>query len=110
VYGVSLHTFRVFFADLATFADPPGPDEAVELLARLPLQAIIYAWKVGSYLLGTTEEEELVTRVHRHSNGISVLMSAPAATAGFRTLEAEWATLPADILHLPRGRHVPTAG
>jgi maleate isomerase len=58
--GVSLHTSRVFFADLATFADPPGPDNATELLARLPLQAIIYAWTVGSYLLGTTGEEELV--------------------------------------------------
>jgi maleate isomerase len=54
--GVSLHTSRVFFADLATFADPPGPDNATELLARLPLQAIIYAWTVGSYLLGTTGE------------------------------------------------------
>ena len=51
--GVSLHTSRVFFANLATFADPPGPENATELLARLPLQAIIYAWTVGSYLLGT---------------------------------------------------------
>jgi maleate cis-trans isomerase len=41
--GVSLHTSRVFFADLATFADPPGPENAARLLARLPLQAIIYA-------------------------------------------------------------------
>src|SRR5262245_63669420 len=87
--GVSLHTSRVFFADLATFADPPGPDDAAELLARLPLQAIIYAWTVGSYLLGTTGEEELVRRVERHSNDIPVEMSAPAATAGFRALEAE---------------------
>ena len=65
--GVSLHTSRVFFADLATFADPPGPDNATELLARLPLQAIIYAWTVGSYLLGTTGEEELVSRVETPS-------------------------------------------
>jgi hypothetical protein len=86
--GVSLHTSRVFF-DLATFADPPGPDNATALLARLPLQAIIYAWQAGSYLLGTTGEKELVSRVEQHSNGIPVLMSAPAATAGFRTLEAE---------------------
>ena len=34
--GVSLHTSRVFFADLATFANPPGPENATELLARLP--------------------------------------------------------------------------
>jgi maleate isomerase len=87
--GVSLHTSRVFFADLATFADPPGPENATKLLARLPLQVIIYAWTVGSYLLGTTGEQELVRRVERHSNGIPVLMSAPAATAGFRALQAE---------------------
>jgi maleate isomerase len=86
---VSLHTSRTFFADLATFADPPGPENATELLARLPLQAIIYAWTVGSYLLGPTGEEELVRRVGGHSNGVPVLMSAPAATAGFRALEAE---------------------
>jgi hypothetical protein len=30
-----------------------------------------------------------VSRVEQHSNGIPVLMSAPAATAGFRALEAE---------------------
>jgi maleate isomerase len=55
----------------------------------LPLQAIIYAWTVGSYLLGIAGEQELVGRVEQHSNGIPVLMSAPAATAAFRTLEAE---------------------
>ena len=87
--GVSLHTSRVFFADLATFADAPGPDDAAELLARLPLQAIIYAWTVGSYLLGTAREQELVSRIQEHSRGIRVLMSAPAATAGLRTLDAE---------------------
>ena len=87
--GVSFHTSRILFADLATYAEPPGPEHATDLLARLPLQAIIYAWTVGSYLLGTSGEEELVRRVGNHSNGIPVLMSAPAATAGFRALEAE---------------------
>jgi maleate isomerase len=87
--GVSLHASRVFFADLATFADPPGPENATELLARLPLQAIIYAWTAGSYLLGTTGEQELVSRVKQHSKGIPVLMPAPAVTAAFRALEAE---------------------
>ena len=83
--GVSLHTSRIFFRDLATYANPPGPENATELLARLPLQAIIYAWTVGSYLLGTTGEEELLRRVRHHSNGIPVLMSAPAATAAAAT-------------------------
>jgi maleate isomerase len=87
--GVSLHTSRILFPDLATYADPPGPENATDLLARLPLQAIIYAWTVGSYLLGTTGEKQLVGRVEQHSNGIPVLMSAPAATAGFQALQAE---------------------
>ena len=99
--GVSLHTSRIFFADLATFASPPGPEKATELLARLPLQAIIYAWTVGSYLLGPAGERELVSRVERHSNGIPVLMSAPAAAAGFRALEAGSANCadPCSLLH-----------
>jgi maleate cis-trans isomerase len=84
---------RVFFADLSTFADPPGPGNATKLLARLPLQVIIYAWTVGSYLLGTAGEQELVSRVEEHSNGIPVLMSAPAATAGFRALVSLWYAL-----------------
>jgi hypothetical protein len=62
--GVSLHTSRIFFADLATFADPPGPEKATDLLARLPLQAIIYAWTVGSYLLGTTERKNSCVVLH----------------------------------------------
>jgi maleate isomerase len=87
--GVSLHTSRVFFGDPAAFGDPPGPEKATDLLARLPLQAIIYAWTAGSYLLGTTGEKELLSRVEQHANGIPVLMSAPAATAAFQALEAE---------------------
>src|SRR5215471_7856109 len=82
--GVSLHTSRIYFANLATYADPPGPEKAAGLLARLPIKAIIYAWTVGSYLLGTKGEQELARRVEGHSNGIPVLLSAPAATAAFR--------------------------
>src|SRR5215472_14241429 len=61
--GVSLHTSRIFFRDLATYANPPGPENATELLARLPLQAIIYAWTGCSYLLGTPAEAALLSCV-----------------------------------------------
>jgi maleate isomerase len=87
--GVSLHTSRIRFNDLRTFADPPGPENATDLLARLPLQAIIYAWGVISYVLGTTGEKVLVARVENHSNGIPVVMPCIAATAGFRMLNVE---------------------
>src|SRR5215470_1840689 len=84
--GVSIHAARVPFTDLRTYADPPGPDDATQRLARLPLQAIVYAFTTGSYLLGTTGERELVSRLEQRSNGIPVLMPATAAVAAFREL------------------------
>jgi maleate isomerase len=86
--GVSIHAARVPFTDLPTYGDPPGPDHATERLARLPLQAIVYAWTWGSYVLGTTGEQELVARLEKRSNGIPVRMPARAATAAFRELGA----------------------
>jgi maleate isomerase len=86
--GVSVHAARVPFSDLRTYGDPPGPDNATEQLARLPLQAIVYAWTWGSYVLGTSGEQELVARLEKHSNGIPVRMPARAATAAFRELDA----------------------
>src|SRR5215469_7938207 len=84
--GVSVHTARVPFRDLRTYADPPGPDNATELLARLSLQGIVYAFTAGSYLLGTTGEQALVARLEERSHGIPVLMPCVAAVAAFRAL------------------------
>jgi maleate isomerase len=84
--GVSVHAARVPFTDQRTFADPPGFDDATGRLARLPLQAIVVAWTWGSYILGTTGEQELVARLERRSNGIPVFMPAAAAAAAFREL------------------------
>jgi maleate isomerase len=86
--GVSVHAARVPFTDLRTYADPPGPDNATRQLSRLPLQAIVYAFTTGSYLLGTTGEQALVNRLEECSNGIPVLMPAAAAVAAFRVLAA----------------------
>jgi hypothetical protein len=33
--GVSLHTSRVFFADLLTFADPPGPRKRDSIACKI---------------------------------------------------------------------------
>lgn len=84
--GVSVHSARVPFSDLRTFGDPPGPDDATQRLSRLPLQAIVFAWALGSYVLGLSGEQELVDRLEKHSNGIPVRMPARAATAAFREL------------------------
>jgi maleate isomerase len=86
--GVSVHTARVPFRDYRTYADPPGPDNAIELLAKLPLQLIVYAFTAGSYLLGAAGEQALVARLEQHSRGIPVLMPCVAAVAAFRALAA----------------------
>jgi maleate isomerase len=86
--GVSVHTARVPFHDYRTYSDPPGPDNAVELLAGLPLQVIVYAFTAAGYLLGSRGEQALVARLEQHSRGIRVLMPCFAAVAAFRELAA----------------------
>jgi maleate isomerase len=87
--GVSVHAARVLFTDWTTFVGPPGADDAVTRLARLPLQSITFAVTIVSYLLGVSEEQKLVKRLESRSNGIPVLMPAVAAVAGFRALGAQ---------------------
>jgi len=86
--GVSVHVARVLLVDTRTFADPPHPDDAVELLAALPMQAIVFAFTTTSYMLGPDGEKALRARLEKRSNGISVLLPGPAAVAAFRTLGA----------------------
>jgi maleate isomerase len=84
--GVSVHTARVPFVDVQTYSGPPGPDNAIERLAKLPLQSIVFAFTTSSYLLGTTGEQALTARLEERSNGIPVLLPCVAAAAAFRAL------------------------
>ncbi len=84
--GVSVSAARVPLVDVRTYSDPPGPDNAIELLARLPLQSIVFAFTTSSYLLGTTGEQALTARLEQCSKGIPVLLPYIAAAAAFRTL------------------------
>src|SRR5262249_59817930 len=42
--GVSVQAARVPLAELQTYSDPRGPDNAVEQLAALPLHSIVFAF------------------------------------------------------------------
>jgi maleate isomerase len=86
--GVSVHVARVLLVDTRTFADPPHPDDAAELLAALPMQAIAFAFTTTSYILGPDGEKALRARLEKRSNGIPVLLPGPAAVAAFRALGA----------------------
>jgi maleate isomerase len=86
--GVSVHVARVLLTDTRKFADPPHADDATQLLAALPMQAIIFAFTTSSYFLGPDGEQALKIRLEKRSNGIPVLLSCPAATAALRALGA----------------------
>jgi maleate isomerase len=84
--GVSVHAARVPLANLQTYSDPPGPDNAVEQLAKLPLHGIVFAFTTTSYLLGTKGEQALKARLEKRSKGIPVLLPTIAASTAFRAL------------------------
>jgi len=84
--GVSVHAARVLSVDSQTFANPPHPDDAAELLAALPVNAIVFAFTTSSYLLGSEGEQALKTRLEKRSDGIPVLLPCMAAVEGFRAL------------------------
>ena len=84
--GVSVHVSRVLLVDTRTYSDPPHPDDAVALLAALPMKAIVFAFTTTSYILGPDGEQALKVRLEKHSNGIPVLLTGTAAVAGFRAL------------------------
>src|SRR5215510_6290216 len=84
--GVSVHVGRVLLVDTRTFSDPPHPDDAIALLAALPMQAIVFAFTTTSYMLGPEGEQALKARLEQRANGIPVLLPCPAAVTAFRTL------------------------
>jgi maleate isomerase len=84
--GISVHAARVPLVDLQTYSDPPGPDNAVDQLAALPLHSIVFAFTTTSYLLGARGEQALTARLERRSRGIPILLPTIAAAAAFRAL------------------------
>jgi len=84
--GVSVHVSRVLLVDTRTFADPPHPDDAIALLAALPMQSIVLAFTTTSYVLGPEGKQALKARLEKRSNGIPVLLTGAAAVAAFLAL------------------------
>src|SRR5207253_4486686 len=76
----------VLLVDTRTFASPPHPDDATELLAALSVHAVVFAFTTSSYLLGAEGEQALKVRLEKRSNGIPVLLPCTAAVAAFRAL------------------------
>jgi maleate isomerase len=94
--GVMIHAARVPFGAMAAaggmdptiplapvraFAEPPHLDDAAELLAAAPLDAIGYGFTSSAYVLGLDAEAEMVARLERRTRGIPVVAACAAAVS-----------------------------
>ena len=101
--GVAIHATRVPFgamsaggvmdptiplAPVRAFAEPPHLDDAAELLAGAPLDAIVYGFTSSAYVIGEEGEAEMIARLERRTRGIPVVATCTAAVEGLRILGA----------------------
>ncbi len=101
--SVAIHATRVPFGGMAAggamdptiplapvraFAEPPHVDNAAELLAAAPLDAIAYGFTSSAYVIGVEGEAKMIARLERRTRGIPVVAACGAAVEGLRVLGA----------------------
>jgi maleate isomerase len=101
---VTIHATRVPFGAMAAggamdptsplaparaFAEPPHVDDAVELLAAAPLQAIAFGFTSSAYVIGHEGEAAMIRRLGERSRGIPVVAPCAAAVDALRMLGVE---------------------
>ncbi len=99
--NVSVHAGRLYFsamraggemdetiphAPVASFADAPYLDDAVEHLAASPLDVIGLAFTSSAYKHGSSGEQQLVERLAPRARGIPLTTTCLAAAAAFDAL------------------------
>lgn len=99
--AVAIHAARVPFGAMAAgggmdatiplapvraFAEPPGVDDAAELLAAAPLDAIAYAFTSSAYVIGREGEAEMLARLELRTRGIPVVAASAATVEALHTL------------------------
>src|SRR5918995_90392 len=101
--GVAIHAARVPFGAMAAggvmdptiplapvraFAEPPHLDNAAELLAAAPLNAIAYGFTSSAYVIGVEGEAEMIARLEGRTRGIPVAAACRVVVEGLRVLAA----------------------
>ena len=99
--GVMLHAARVPFggmgnrgemdptiplAPVRAFAQSPAVDDAAELLAAAPLDAIAFGFTSSAYVIGADGEAEMLARLKQRARGIPVVAPCAASVAALRVL------------------------
>lgn len=102
--GVSIHAARVPLGmidpdgriiptigpDVAkAFSEPPAVDQAVDLLAPLELNSIVYCFTSSSYILGSQKDSLLKARLEERSNGIPIVIQTSAIVSALRALSVQ---------------------
>ena len=75
-------------APVRAFAEPPHVDNAAELLAAAPLNAIAYGFTSSAYVIGVEGEAEMIARLEQRTRGIPVVAACGAAVEGLHVLGA----------------------
>ncbi len=98
---VVIHSFGIRFGAMGTggamdptiplapvraFSEPPGVDEAAELLAAAPVDAIGFAFTSSAYVIGAAGEAVMVARLKERTGGVPVAATCAAAVVALRAL------------------------
>jgi len=80
-------------APVRAFAEPPHIDDAAELLAAAPLDAIAYGFTSSAYVIGPDEEAKMIERLETRTRGIPVVAPCAACVEGLKALGAKRVSL-----------------
>src|SRR5258708_3606173 len=101
--NVTIHAARVQFgampaggamdptiplAPVRAFAERPHVDDAAELLAAAPLDAIAFGFTSSAYVIGGEGEAEMLARLGQRTRGIPVVATCAATVAALHVLGA----------------------
>lgn len=75
-------------APVRAFAEPPGVDDAIRLLATAPVQAIGYGFTSSAYVIGAAGEDSMIARLRDRAGGLPVVAPCAAAVSALRAMGA----------------------
>jgi maleate isomerase len=76
-------------APVRAFAEPPHVDDATELLAAAPLDAIMFGFTSSAYVTGPDGEKAMLARLQLRARGMPVLGTCASIARALRALGAE---------------------
>jgi maleate isomerase len=100
---VGIHAARVPFGAMASggamdptiplapvraFAEPPGVDDAAELVAAAPVDALAFAFTSSAYVIGASGEAAMLERLRTRARGLPVVASCASTADALRALGA----------------------